>query len=86
MSGQPWGDDEVLALRYDEPALAGELARWCGGHVERTPAGDDVVTTLVVPTARGPRTARLGDWIAMHEPGDFHVFTPEDFAARHSPA
>ncbi len=87
MPEAPWGPDEVVALHFDTVEVADEIAAWCGGTVERvaTDAGE-VLTSIDVPTPRGPRTALLGDWIAMRVPGEFQVFPPEDFAARHAPA
>lgn len=78
--------DEVLALRFDEAAVADELAEWCGGSVERVPAEDgSVVTTVWAPTRRGPRPAVLGDWIVRSAEGDVQVMDATAFAARHAP-
>ncbi len=78
--------DEVLALRFDEPAVADELAAWCGGRVERARAEDGSVTaTLWVPTLRGPRPAVLGDWVVRRGPDDHSVMDAADFAASHAP-
>jgi hypothetical protein len=89
---------QVVALRFDEPAAAEDLARWCDGEVERVRAGapgdsgdsgdgppvEHVV--IWVPGREGPRPARLGDWIVCHPDGSFRPVTPEDFAARYEPA
>ena len=79
--------DEVLALRFDEEAVAPELAAWCGGRVEL--ATDDagaVTSTVWVPTAKGPRPAVLGDWVVRRAPDDHAVLDPTAFAATHGPA
>lgn len=79
--------DEVLALRFDEPAVADELAAWCGGQVERAQAADGTGTATVwVPTAKGPRPAVLGDWVVRRADGDHAVQDPVAFAAMHGPA
>jgi hypothetical protein len=79
--------DEVLALRFDETAVADELALWCGGSVERTAAEDgSVVTTVWAPTSKGPRPAVLGDWIVRTPDGGVQVMDAIAFAARHDPA
>lgn len=79
--------DEVLALRFDEAAVADELAAWSGGHVERTVAADGTpVVTVWVPTPTGPRPAVLGDWIVRHAEEVHDVVAAKDFVAGHVPA
>ncbi len=79
--------DEVLALRFDEPALADDLAAWCGGRVERTAVhGADPVTCVWVPTMKGPRAALLGDWVVRRADDDHAVLDSTAFAALHRPA
>lgn len=79
------GEDKIVtALRYDEPALAQELASWCGGELQLSASGD-VAPTIWVPTRSGPRPASLGDWIVRREWGDYYPCSPEDFAATHEP-
>lgn len=79
--------DEVLALRFDEPAVAEELAAWCGGQVERAVAEDGSVTATVwVPTAKGPRPAVLGDWVVRRSVEDHTVMDAAAFTAMHGPA
>jgi hypothetical protein len=78
-------DDQVMALHYDEPAAAEELARWCGGEAT-TPEEDPDRVVLLVPTAVGAQPAELGDWIVRLADGDFRPFSAEDFAARFTPA
>lgn len=79
--------DEVVALCFDEVAVADEMAAWCAGKVERTIARDgDVVTTLWVPTAKGPRPAVLGDWIVRRDEDDYTVMVGAAFEASHAPA
>lgn len=78
--------DEVVALRFDETAIADEMAQWCGGSVERVTGEDGtVVTTIWAPTSRGPRPAVLGDWIVRGADGDVQVMDATAFAARHDP-
>ena len=86
MSLEALSPDEVLALRFDDESAAEELAAWCGGKVERvaTEAGT-VVTTIWVPTVKGPRPALLGTWIVKAADGGVRVMDAEDFAARHAP-
>lgn len=79
--------DEVLAMRYDESAVAEELAAWCGGKVERTMREDGTVGVVVwVPTPKGPRPALPGDWIVRRGPDEHTVMDAEAFAANHGPA
>ncbi len=79
--------DEVVALRFDEAAVAGDIAAWCGGRVEHTPAHDGPPTTCVwVPTPKGPRAALLGDWVVRRAEGDHAVMESTAFAALHTPA
>lgn len=84
MSRQLLGDDEVLALRYDEPAAAADLTSWCTG--ELVVCAPPTPPTIMVPTAAGPLPARLGDWIVRAGAGDFRPYTPEEFAAHFRPA
>ena len=75
----------VTALRYDEVAVAAELAAWCGGEVEEADDAD-VPPTIWVPTSKGPRPAGLGDWIVRRmETGGYYVCTPQEFSALHEP-
>ena len=79
--------DEVLALRFDEPAVADELAAWCGGQVERAVAEDGSETATVwVPTTKGPRPAVLGDWVVRRAEEDHAVLDTVAFTALHGPA
>ncbi len=64
-------EDEVLALRYDEPAAGTELAKWCGGGL--------VGHTITVPTTAGPAPAEVGDWIVRDAAGAYTVHSHEDF-------
>lgn len=81
-------EDGVVALRFDETAIAEDLARWCGGSVERVESPDDssvVHTTIWVPTAKGPLPALPGYWIVRRGDDDYEPQSPEDFVARHEP-
>jgi hypothetical protein len=75
----------VVALRYDEVAVAQDLATWCGGDLEVADA-PGLPPTIWVPTDKGPRPAGLGDWIVRRMTGGYYPCSPEDFAARHTPA
>jgi hypothetical protein len=68
---------DVVALRFDEPAVAADLARWCGGQVEGA--------VIWVPGLDHPKAARRGDWIVMNSDGTFSPCSPEEFAARYEP-
>lgn len=72
----------VVALHFDEPAVAQELATWCGGAVVEGVDGP----VVDVPTLDGPRPAGLGDWIVRRMDGDFLACSPEEFAAHYAPA
>ncbi len=80
--------DEVLALRFDEPTAAEDLAAWCGGRVERVIHLDDAQEGVLiwVPTTQGPRPATLGDWIVRRKPGDFAPVSETEFVAHFRPA
>jgi hypothetical protein len=81
--------DEALALRFDEPAAAEDLAAWCGGHVERFRDADgqgDHRVVVWVPTDRGHRPAGLGSWIVRRGADRFEAVSATDFAARFQPA
>jgi hypothetical protein len=87
MSIEEPAPDEVVALRFDEAAVAEEIAAWCGGRVEHTPVHEGSPTTCVwVPTAKGPRAALLGDWVVRHAPDQHEVMDSTTFAALHTPA
>lgn len=87
MSIEDPAPDEVVALRFDETAVAEDIAAWCGGKVERTPVLDGEPTTCIwVPTPKGPRAALLGDWVVRRGEEDHAVLDSTAFAALHSPA
>lgn len=83
MTLQSPADDEVVALRYDEPAAAEELARWCDGRLAPVPDGPPAI---LVPSQGQARPALLGDWIVRGGQGDWLTCSPEEFAARFEPA
>lgn len=79
-------DDDVVAMRFDEEAVAADLARWCNGQVVLTEDIEGVTTTTIyVPTSKGPRPALLGDWIVRTPDGAFAPCSPATFAARFEP-
>jgi hypothetical protein len=72
----------VVALHFDEPAIAEELASWCEGAVVEGIDGP----VVDVPTLDGPHPAALGDWVVRRGDGDFVACSPEEFAAHYAPA
>jgi hypothetical protein len=76
--------DVVTALQYDEPAVAADLAAWCGGELEQ-PVDPQLPATIWVPTSKGPRPAGLTDWIVTHMDGAYYVCSAQTFATRHEP-
>jgi hypothetical protein len=83
MSIDAHDSSQVLALHFDEEAVAEELARWCDGTVEASPDGS---VAILVPGDRGPERAQLGDWIVRADAGHYYACSPEAFAALHEPA
>jgi hypothetical protein len=81
-------EDAVVALRFDDLAVAEELATWCGGEVVKRVdiEGDEQARTVIlVPTDKGPRPAHYGDWIVRRGEGDHYPCPPDEFALRHEP-
>lgn len=79
------GDDEVTALRFDSPAVADELALWCGGEVTH-PVDEPDVLVILVPVPEAAKPARLGDWIVREPDGTHRVYEEAEFAARFEPS
>ena len=77
--------DEALALRFDEPAAAHDLAAWCGGRVERSLDEPEEHVVVWVPTDRGYEPAELGSWIVRVGDDQFEPVSATDFAARFQP-
>lgn len=75
----------VVALCFDEPAIADDLAQWCGGRVERLDGPEGPQVIVWIPSTRGLRPALLGHWIVRHGPDDYTAVPPEDFLARYEP-
>jgi hypothetical protein len=85
VSHDPPVGEQVTALHFDDRAVAGELALWCGGEVAvPEDAPDDI--TILVPDINGPRPAHLGDWIVLEPDGSYRPYDPPAFAARFEPA
>lgn len=82
MSLEELAPDEVVALRFDSPAAAADLAAWCDGRVE----ADAEQPIVWVPTSSGPRAAELGSWIVQDRAGGHHVMSHVHFSARHAPS
>ena len=79
---------DVVALRFDDLSIAEDLATWCAGEVAHradAEGPDEELTVILVPTAKGPLPARVGDWIVRRDEGDYYPCDPETFAARHVP-
>jgi hypothetical protein len=87
MSPSRHGSREVVALRFDEHAVAADLAAWCGGQVTWAPGPDGTaVATVWVPTTKGTRPALFGDWIVRRGDEDYRPYSPTEFAARFEPS
>lgn len=76
---------EVTALRFDEPAIAEDLAAWCGGEVA-LPEDAPADVTILVPDINGPRPAHLDDWIVLETDGHYRPYSAAAFAARFEPS
>ena len=76
---------EVMALRFDEPSAAEDLAAWCNGEVTH-PVDEPDVLVILVPGVEAAHPARLDDWIVREADGTHRVFSPEEFRARFEPA
>lgn len=73
---------EVDARQYpdDHDIDLKELCKWCGGHTETR----DGKVEIIVPTSRPLKTARPGDYILRHVPGNtFTVVRKPDFSAHY---
>lgn len=88
MTAEATHEDTVLALRYDEAAVADELSVWCGGRVERPEGADggQAAPVVWVPTRHTPRAASIGDWIVRNPDGSFTAMTAEAFAVHFEPS
>lgn len=78
-------DAAVTALRFDEAAVAEDLAAWCGGSVTH-PVDEPDVLVILVPGVESAHPARLGDWIVQEPDGTHRVYSAVDFSARFEPA
>ncbi|MDQ3424130.1 MAG: hypothetical protein M3510_12315 [Actinomycetota bacterium] len=79
--------DEVLALRFDEAAVAEDLAAWCDGRVEHYDSpGEGPSVVLWVPTATGIQQAVLGDWVVRRDKEAFEVHSTESFSIHFEPS
>jgi hypothetical protein len=74
-------DETVAALHFERDTDAGALAAWCNGVVKHV--GEDVQILLASP--RGPKVARVGDWLVRANDGSVTSMSAEDFVARHEP-
>jgi hypothetical protein len=80
--------DAVVALHFNDLALADELAQWCSGEVARrvdVDGPEEQRVVVLVPTDKGPLPAHFGDWIVRRDEGDYYPCTPETFALLHEP-
>ena len=77
----------VVALRFDESAVAQELADWCGGSVVQDDPLDPTspVIAVRVPTRQGSALAERGDWVVRTPDGDYTTMRHSEFVARHEP-
>ena len=69
--------DEVIALRFEDPSFADELASWCDGGV--------IGATITVPVGSGMPPAVVGDWVVRDAQGRFEVLLHETFVLRFGP-
>lgn len=73
--------EDVVALRFDEQAIAEDLAQWCGGFVESV----DGHQAIRLPAIGPHDLARPGYWIVLLPDGRFIALPPDEFAARFEP-
>ena len=87
MTGSSPEEDVVVALRFDEVAVAADLAEWCDGTVVTDdPLDPDSPAVAVrVPTPSGSVLAERGDWIVRGMDGSYTAMRHSEFAARHEP-
>ena len=89
MSTEGLEPDAVVALQFNDLALAEELATWCSGEVAKRidvdSADETERTVILVPTSHGPLQAHFGDWVVRRGEGDYYPCTPEKFALLHEP-
>lgn len=78
MSLEALDPDEVLALHYDGPSVAADLAHWCEGGL----VGDVLV---LVGRDGGTTTAHVGDWLVRHADNGYEVLSAAAFAQRYGP-
>ena len=78
MSLEELAPDEVIALRFEDAAVAEELATWCDGGL--------MGETITVPTGIGVQPAHVGDWIVRDASGHFEVLSHDRFALKYGPA
>jgi hypothetical protein len=78
-------DADVVALRFDEPNAAADLAAWCDGEVTHL-VGDPHVVVILVPSVDHARPAQVGDWIVRERDGRYRVYDPASFAANFEPS
>ena len=78
----------VVALPFGQVGDAADLATWCSGEVvlrlDAQPGEPPWV--VLVPTAKGPVPAHVGDWIVRRAEGVYRAYDPETFALLHEPA
>jgi len=82
------GPAAVVALQFNDLAVAEELATWCSGEVALRAdidGSEQERTVILVPTEKGPLPAHFGDWIVRREEGDYYPCTAEKFALLHEP-
>lgn len=80
--------DEVVALQFNDLAVAEDIAAWCSGEVARrvdVAGPDEQRIVILVPTDRGPLPAHFGDWVVRRGEGDYYPCTPDKFALLHEP-
>ena len=80
-------EDVVVALRFDEVAVAADLAEWCDGVVVTDDPMDPASPAVAVrvPADGASVLAERGDWIVRRPDGSFTAMRHSEFVARHEP-
>ena len=75
---------DVMATEVNARDIQG-IARWCGGKaVEDAKASDptDVARWIEVPTLKGVKKAKIGDYIVQTNGDGFQVWTKSSFESK----
>lgn len=71
----------------NDPAVAVELARWCGGHwtPDCNSDGSDEMQFILISTLEGKILASPGDWIIEGVNGEFYPCKDDIFRKTYDP-